>query len=535
MFHYQEFLFFKEYDMKIKDLLMPFALALITTWALQYFFSTKEKETDIAKDGKQSGQRFVAPQKSEIAVHKPLNLEIDFLDVRAAKKPTITSLETENAQYEFTTNGAALARIEFKHNWSGKEGYLATIHPPSILEKENSTFLVALAKETPFYYELTDQKEEADRFILTYQTALENGILFKTFTVFKKEYRIDLALSFTLKEGSTETITPRIFFMSPLVSELGKEDIISGIVNTERNGVMVNPKNEQTLNSYWADPTLFGSQDRYFVHAMVNDPSGFAQRGYYKIVNLESIFSILEGPSIQKDNSWKLTFYMGPKEDEAMALVDPRLEQTLNYGWFSFISKPLSKFLLYLLNYFNDYINNYGLAIIILTILFKLLLLPFTYKAEESVKKRVEFQKKLEHLQTKYKNDAQALAQARADLVKRYGMPGLGGCLPLFLQLPFFWALSIILSNAIELYKAPFLWIPDLTAPDPYYILPILMVIGIILHSPAPDPKQQISSVVMGIVVGVLFANFAAGLALYFVVSTFLSVLQTTITKRFAL
>ena len=356
--------------MKFKELLVPLTLALITTWGLQYYFGSKESAQP--SNDTQSGQRFIAPKKPEIQVHQPINVEVDFKDTKATSKPQITNIETENARYEFTSNGAALARVEFSRNAARGQEYFETIFPATSLEKEKSAYLVALNEETPYYYDLINQKEETDRYLLFYKADFFGGTLYKTFTVFKKTYRLDLEISFKLKEGFDKIVTPRIFFPSPLVPDLVKEDIITGMANDEKNNIKVFPKNDQTIDSYWSNPTLFGTQDRYFVHAMTNDPSKFTQRGYYKAVDLDSLYSILEGPSVKEDASWNLTFYVGPKEDDAMAAVDSRLEQTLNYGWFSFISKPLSKLLLEALNFINKYTQSYGWAIIFLTILMKL-------------------------------------------------------------------------------------------------------------------------------------------------------------------
>lgn len=521
--------------MKIREILFILSLALITTWAFQYFLGVKQ-QADINIEQAKSGQRFTAPKVPEIQVHKPLNREIDFIDVKPTRKTIITKIETNDVRYEFSNDGASLHRLEFLRNWGGKKSYLTTIFPPNALEKEKSGFLVALNTETPYYFDLIDKKENDDQFILSYKASFNGGTIHKTFTIYKKIHRLDLTLSFVV-QGSTESIKPRIFFPSPLISELANEDVISAIVNDEKGNLKILPKNDQLLDSYWANPTLFGTQDRYFVNTMVNDPANFVQRGYYTAVGLNRLDSILEGPTITHDASWNISFYIGPKEDDAMIVIDPRLEQTLNYGWFSFISKPLSKFFLESLDFLKDYVGNYGFAIIILTILIKLLLLPFTYRAEEKMReerhKQQRFQKKLEHLKIKYKNDPQALADARAELVKKDGMPGIaGGCLPMLLQLPVFWALSIILANAIELYRAPFLWIPDLSSADPYYILPILVALSIIMHAPAQDPKQRVSSIIMGLMVGAFFVNFSAGLALYIATSTFIGVAQSFIVKR---
>lgn len=520
--------------MNIKEFFLPLSLVLFTTLGLQYYFSTKESAPD--EDAK-SGQRFVAPKKPELYVHKPLNVEIDFKDAKPTRKAQTQEIATENARYEFSNDGAAVMRAEFKRTWARKNEPIETIFPVTSLEKEKAAFLVALNEPTPYYYEFVDKKEQTDFFAVTYKTNFDGGVIHKTFNVFKESYRVDVILSVKFDEGVDKTIQPRIFFPSPLMPEMKREDIVTGITNDERNNVAVIQKNEQNLDSYWSHPTLFGTQNRYFVHALVADPNKFIQRGYYKIVDVESLFSILEGPEVSKDTSWQLSFYIGPKEDDAMVAVDPRLEQTLNYGLFSFISKPLSKFLLESLNFINDYVHNYGFAIIILTLIMKLLLFPFTYRAEEKMKKSADVQKKMQHLRTKYKKDPEALAAAQAELIRKHGMPGLGGCLPMLLQLPIFWALSIILANAIELYKAPFLWIPDLSIKDPYYILPVLMALGIIIHSQnqALDAQKRMSSIFVGILVGSLLANFAAGCLVYLVTSTLLGILQSFVVKRFRL
>lgn len=517
--------------MKLKEILVALAAALTTTLLIQYFFSGRAPNvTQQEQEGAaQSGQRFMAPRSTEVQVHKPLNTEIDFVDTKATRKAEITHIETPIANYEFSTDGAILARVDFKRLLAGKPRLMSTIFPPAQTERERGCFLVALDEKTPYYFDLIEYKPENDHHTIRYKAAVDSGTLFKTFTVYNDTYRVDLEIRF---EGMQTALMPRIFFPSPFVPELEGQDTINGITNDQRGTLQVLPKNDETLSSYWANPTLFGTQDRYFVHAMVKDPEQFAKRGFYQTVDLEHMYSILEGPAVNQLQRWMLSFYMGPKEDDAMNKVDPRLEQTLNYGWFSFISKPFSKILLESLNFFYRFVHNYGIAIILLTILLKLLMLPFTWRGEQSMKKRLEFQKKLEYMQQKYKHDNEALAHARAELIRKHGMPGMAGCLPLLLQLPIFWGLSIVLANAVELYKAPFLWIPDLTARDPYFILPILTAIAMILHAPqVDDPKQRISSIAMALVVGAVIANLSAGLAIFILVSTLLGVLQAYIVK----
>lgn len=509
--------------MKFKEIILFALLPVLAIWVFQNVFFKATTDTS-----DQAGQRFTAPQKVEIEVHKPLNTEIDFLDTKPTKRPIETVIDTDQARYEFSSAGAVLSRVEFLRNWGGKRGYLSTVFPVATTEREKGSFLVAFNEQTPYYFNLLQQQEEPDRHILAYESKTPKGSIRKTFEIFKKEYRIDLMLEIF---PSTDTkIRPRIFWISPYVTELGASDVISGLISG-RKGVQVVQKTDDTLASYWMRPTLFGTQDRYFIHAMVKDPGGYVERGYFKTIDLDSMFSILEGPEVSAPRSWQLTFYVGPKEDDAMRAVDPRLIDTLNYGLFGFISKPLSQFFWLILEFIYGLVRNYGWAIIIFTILFKLILLPFTFRAEESMKRSGELQKKLQHAQTKYKDDPQALAMARAELMKKHGMPMLGGCSVLLLQLPIIWALSILLSNSFELYKAPFLWIPDLTAPDPLYILPILAALGIALSSQATDMQQRISSLVSAVILGAVLVNFSSGIALYIAVSTLFSVAQSYIVR----
>jgi len=126
------------------------------------------------------------------------------------------------------------------------------------------------------------------------------------------------------------------------------------------------------------------------------------------------------------------------------------------------------------------------------------------------------------------------LARERAELIKKHGMPGLGGCLPLLLQIPVFIALSNLLRSSIEMYRAPFVWwITDLSAKDPYYILPILMSASMLLQAFTVDPKQRFMMIAMALAIGPLFATFPAGLSLYIVASVGFGVLQSFIIKKF--
>ena len=209
--------------------------------------------------------------------------------------------------------------------------------------------------------------------------------------------------------------------------------------------------------------------------------------------------------------------------------VDQRLEQTLDY--YGFLA-PVARALLAMLKFLYSYFHNYGYAIIVLTALMKLVLLPVTLRSERGMKQRLEFQKKLQYVQQRYKNDPQTLAHERAELMRKHGFKDMAGCLPLLIQIPMFFALSRVLSSSIELYRAPFgFWIQDLSLRDPYYILPLLIALTMLVQAGFADKQQRVSILVMALIFGAFTTTLSAGLALYIFVSTLLSVVQTVAQK----
>ncbi|MFC1841727.1 YidC/Oxa1 family insertase periplasmic-domain containing protein, partial [Candidatus Dependentiae bacterium] len=508
-------------------------LAFLTFVLFQrWFFGPKN--TDQGADQTQSGQSFIAP-KSKLE-ERPLNKEVDFIDEKRLSPRVLTDVETDLATYVFSTDAASLNRLEYKGDVNGNLAGLATVFPVSDTEREDRCFLVALDKKTPYFYNFLGKKENEYVVELNYRYDSPNSdfIVDKKFSVYKKTYKIDLLVEITPKKALKESYEARLFFPAPVMPALGKNDQMAAVVINEKGNMDRTLRGSLNDLQGWRMPRLFGADNKYFAHAMIDDPEQFAQRAYYKVIGENKMFSILEGPQEKEKKSWTTSFYFGPKEEQALVAVDKRLVKFIEYsGWFAPIANPISKLLMLILRFLYKYLKNYGWAIIILTLIIRLIMLPFTIKAEKSMKQRLEFQKKLEYLQKKYKHDKSALARERAELIKKHGMPGLGGCLPLLFQLPIFIALSNLLRSSIELYKAPFiLWIKDLSAPDPYYVLPILMSVSMLAQAFTADPKSRFMMIAMALVIGPLFASMPAGLGLYIVASVGLGVLQTFLVKK---
>ncbi len=231
--------------------------------------------------------------------------------------------------------------------------------------------------------------------------------------------------------------------------------------------------------------------------------------------------------------------YFGPKKMDYLKAAGHDLERIVNFGWFDAIAKPA----LYLLNFFYGYVGNYGVAIILVTVLIKILFWPIAQKGLKSMKNMQKIQPKMAKLKEKYKNDKERLNQEMMGLYKTYKVNPLGGCLPMFLQIPVFFALYKVLLQSIELRHAPFmLWITDLSAPDrlmigvdiPYLgglpILTLLMGGSMFLQqkmTPSPaDPTQAKIMMFLPVIFTFMFLNFASGLVLYWLVNNLLSIGQ---------
>ncbi len=244
--------------------------------------------------------------------------------------------------------------------------------------------------------------------------------------------------------------------------------------------------------------------------------------------------------------------YLGPKERVSLEKAGDKLSNALFYSNYAVLN-IMAEYLMKFLRFFNSGFeiagikvpgtNNYGIDIIILTILIKILFIPLTHKSMKSMKRMQDIQPQLAKLKEKYKDDKNALNKATMELFREQKVNPLGSCWPMFLQIPVFIALYQALSYAIELRQAPFVCFPsiflcinDLAAPDPYYVTPILMGATMVLQQwmtpSAGDPMQKKMMLLMPVVFTYMFLSFPSGLVLYWLVSNILSIAQQVITNR---
>ncbi len=231
---------------------------------------------------------------------------------------------------------------------------------------------------------------------------------------------------------------------------------------------------------------------------------------------------------VQGEDTLALHAYIGPKEDKILRAIHPELTDAIEFGWFSFLAKPFFKILLWI----NDYVGNWGWAIILFTLLVKSVLFPLSYKGMMSMNKLKDLAPKMKEIKEKYKGDPAKMNAQMMEMYKKHGANPMGGCLPLLLQIPVFFALYRVLLNADELQGAGWiLWIDNLAVMDPYFVLPVLMGASMwfqqkITPSNFTDPLQEKIFKWFPVIMTVFFIYFPSGLVLYWLVNNLFTIAQ---------
>jgi len=224
----------------------------------------------------------------------------------------------------------------------------------------------------------------------------------------------------------------------------------------------------------------------------------------------------------------RFTLFAGPKRMDLLQSVGRQLDRSIDFGWFWFLAKPM----LWLMLWFQSLVGNYGIAIILLTIVVKVLLLPVTQKMYRSMNKMKRLQPRLNELKERFGEDKESFQREQMELFRREGVNPLGGCFPMLLQMPVYIALWRALFSAVELYQEPLgLWIHDLSAPDPYYIFPLLLVVTMFISqrmTPTTGDSAQAKMMMytMPIMFGFFMFMLPAGLVLYILANSVLQILH---------
>jgi YidC/Oxa1 family membrane protein insertase len=371
----------------------------------------------------------------------------------------------------------------------------------------------------------------------------------KTFSFRPDTYFTDLTIE--LQNIGAEPLSDQLgisFYFQPF-ADAGKEDSY----NKSRLAVCQNSSVKELDSKDIAKKPLsfapplnwIGYENNYFLQAVIPiEGVGYqivpkildATTGLMQVVYLTEPFQIQGG----QQKSFKLRLYLGPKELSQLKEAGYDLARAADYGWFDFLARPL----LHVLQWFYKYTHNYGVAIILLTVVIKVLFWPLTHKSYKSMQAMKKLQPKMTKLREKHKDNREKLNEEMMALYRAHKVNPLGGCLPMVLQIPVFFALYRMLYSSVDLLHQPFaFWINDLTAPDrlpigfelPYLgaglpVLTLLMGASMFIQQKMTpttgDPRQEKMMLMMPVVFTVFFINFPSGLVLYWLVNNVLSIAQ---------
>jgi len=300
--------------------------------------------------------------------------------------------------------------------------------------------------------------------------------------------------------------------------------VVQGSLIKKGNGVievLEDGDAEESLNI--PDAKFASSFDRYFTSTLYNFEKPLKVSSL--VIGEDKDDALL---FIQGEENFVLHGYLGPKESAILKDINPELIDVIEYGFFTFISKPLFK----VLEWLHSLVGNWGWAIVLVTLLIKLILFPLSYKGMMSMQKLKDLAPQMKELKEKYGKDPQKMNAKMMEMYKKHGANPMGGCLPMILQIPIFFAIYRVLLNAVELQGAEWtLWITNLSVMDPYFVLPLLMGASMwyqqkITPNTMTDPMQQKIFQWLPAVMTIFFITFPAGLVLYWLVNNLFTIAQ---------
>ena len=537
------------------------------------------KMTEVVKDSVSADTTMIEPRMVESEIKKDtLEIEETKTEEKAAKviesaieSPEITVVHIENKYISAaisSENGGSMTDWELKNYKNHVGGYLNLINNNgldiSFTNSDGKEF--NLNEYNLFMKEIGGQKivldEDKPIQVVEFYLPIRNGKITKKVFFYYDKYSIDVIVKF---EGLQNYVINRRYFLS----------WENGLESTEKNtnedysyarayasmageledlDIGANKVNDKSFNGR-VDWTSI--RTKYFLVSIIpNTPelmngAILNASGEKDNDHLKKVFSVsLDVPfNPTHSQSDSFTVYLGPLDYNVLKSYQRDLQTLImNKDWYERIFRPIGLLVLYVLKFFHQFIPNYGIVIIIFSVLIKLILHPLTKKSYQSMSEMQYFQPKIAELREKYKNEPQRMQKEMMKFYKEHGINPLGGCLPTLLQMPLLVALFVVFRSTIQLRGQPFaLWITDLSQPDELFlgfslpllgdtihVLPILMGITMIWQSKMniTDPKQKMLSYIMPFFLTFVFYSFPSGLNLYYSLFNLFSMVQTRMIKK---
>ncbi len=446
----------------------------------------------------------------------------------------VIRVRTNLIEAQFSTLGGTLLSMKLLEYPGEGDG------PVELIPKEENPLGVVLLKDEK-NIDLIQFPTRCDRdsIVLTgevrdslvfFYTANDTPFLKKVYVFYPNSYLIDfrieslqktpyrLNIDFGAGLASTEKDKKEESVYSSLVAMLGetyeRQDLRK--IKEEKSSI------EGTIN--WV-----GIKSKYFLFMMLPQDSAIEKITYWK-VEKERI-----GLTLTTKRSEKAAFnvYFGPCDYYILKEMGGELEKVIYFGW-NFIA-PISRVIFFVFTGIHRVVANYGVVIIFFSIIMMVVFFPLTFRSHASMRRMQNLQPKMDAIRKKHKDDSQKMNAEIMKLYSQHKVNPVGGCLPLLLQMPVFFALYAVLRSTIELRRAPFtLWIQDLSARDPYFILPVLMGIAMFVQQKftVTDPRQKMMTYFMPVFLVFIFARLPSGIVLYWFIYNLLSILQQYLIRR---
>lgn len=431
--------------------------------------------------------------------------------------------ENEYASFKISSRGMGLYDLVLKQFTDRKGKYI------SFSQKDQGLSLTTLPDQKDLLFKI--KKENKNLFVG--RAYYKGTTIIKKIQIIPDQYLINISIDINKKGNALNKIF--IKNIEPLHANNGigffgdRFDVQSLYVRSfsEEDRTYIESQENFSLKKDGVQITSLNSH--YFSSIFINQSNiipDFLVSTSVKDKTIDSYWSYNLTQSEPKLNL-KYRVFFGPQSLELFNRIDNRLQSVIDFGWFSSIAILILNFL----KWIYSIINNWGFSIIALTILVRILLLPFNIMSFRSMKSMQKIQPQLKTLREKHKKDKVRLNQEMMSLMKTHKVNPLGGCLPMLLQFPIFIALFQVLGQSIELYKSPFiLWITDLSLKDPYYVFPVLAGLVIFVQQKMTpsnlDATQQKIMLIMPLIFSVFMLSLPSGLSLYILINSFFGVIQ---------
>jgi YidC/Oxa1 family membrane protein insertase len=527
-----------------KRAFLAIALSLLVLVLYQEWISRQYPTPPPQPPTEQKTEAAKAPTADSVTPSAPA--EIKPAPAPAGKQIQDIRVETDNYIALFTNQGARLKSFKFKHYQATADSnsppfeMIATVpgvaYPLGV--KWNSA---APTDDASIIYRVDggDLKLSGEaEGTLTFQGTAPDGVTITKKLIFVgAQYPIGLELNARASNGSA--LAPAALLTVPSQHENPNADApFEGFLTVVDDKVKREPVSDELRKGkeFSGQLSWTGFGFTYFMMALVPE-NGAGYRVAVQQSGPALVLTVAEPTG--KPNGTQYTLFVGPKELNVLESIGKGMEKAIDFGYFGFISIPF----LYILHFFHQFTNSYGIDIILLTVLLKILTAPLTHKSYASMKQMQKLQPQMERLKEKFKDDREKLNKEIMEMYRRNGVNPLGGCLPMVVQFPVFIGLYNALYIPIELRHAPFLWINDLSKPDwqslPFEfagwhlgvpVLTILMGASMFIQQwmtpTAGDPNQRKLMLMMPLIFTFMFVTFPAGLTIYWLINNVLSIAQ---------